>query len=126
MRVSIAARVVQEPLLSVRVSRAAPRGTEVKSSIIRAPARTRTCDPRLSHAGWVRESAGECRLADFSEKTPAQSAGECSHGADGDDCRTITGPLYGGDQEFRVRQEIMLGIGRVAPSRKSPSNAASR
>ena len=25
--------------------------------------------------------------------------------------RSITGPLYGGDQEFRVRQEIMLGIG---------------
>ncbi len=25
--------------------------------------------------------------------------------------RAITGPLYGGDQEFRVRQEIMLGIG---------------
>ncbi len=27
--------------------------------------------------------------------------------------RSITGPLYGGDQEFRVRQEIMLGIGGV-------------
>jgi starch phosphorylase len=27
--------------------------------------------------------------------------------------RTITGPLYGGDSEFRVRQEIMLGIGGV-------------
>jgi starch phosphorylase len=27
--------------------------------------------------------------------------------------RAITGPLYGGDQEFRVRQEIMLGIGGV-------------
>ena len=27
--------------------------------------------------------------------------------------RTITGPLYGGDQEFRVRQEIMLGIGGI-------------
>ena len=27
------------------------------------------------------------------------------------DDRAITGPLYGGDQEFRVRQEIMLGIG---------------
>ena len=27
------------------------------------------------------------------------------------DDRNITGPLYGGDQEFRVRQEIMLGIG---------------
>jgi starch phosphorylase len=27
--------------------------------------------------------------------------------------RTITGPLYGGDAEFRVRQEIMLGIGGV-------------
>ena len=26
---------------------------------------------------------------------------------------SITGPLYGGDQEFRVRQEIMLGIGGV-------------
>src|SRR5580700_463679 len=25
--------------------------------------------------------------------------------------RAITGPLYGGDQQFRVRQEIMLGIG---------------
>jgi starch phosphorylase len=25
--------------------------------------------------------------------------------------RAITGPLYGGDQEFRARQEIMLGIG---------------
>ena len=25
--------------------------------------------------------------------------------------RSITGPLYGGDQEFRVRQGIMLGIG---------------
>ncbi|CAN5230803.1 glycosyltransferase family 1 protein [soil metagenome] len=29
------------------------------------------------------------------------------------DDRSITGPLYGGDQEFRVRQEIMLGIGGV-------------
>jgi starch phosphorylase len=27
--------------------------------------------------------------------------------------RSITGPLYGGDQEFRVRQEIMLGIGGI-------------
>ncbi len=27
--------------------------------------------------------------------------------------RAITGPLYGGDSEFRVRQEIMLGIGGV-------------
>ncbi len=27
--------------------------------------------------------------------------------------RSITGSLYGGDQEFRVRQEIMLGIGGV-------------
>jgi starch phosphorylase len=27
--------------------------------------------------------------------------------------RAITGPLYGGDQEFRVRQEIMLGIGGI-------------
>ncbi len=27
--------------------------------------------------------------------------------------RLITGPLYGGDSEFRVRQEIMLGIGGV-------------
>jgi starch phosphorylase len=27
--------------------------------------------------------------------------------------RSITGPLYGGDSEFRVRQEIMLGIGGV-------------
>ncbi len=27
--------------------------------------------------------------------------------------RGITGPLYGGDHEFRVRQEIMLGIGGV-------------
>ncbi|MBL0195351.1 MAG: alpha-glucan family phosphorylase [Myxococcales bacterium] len=27
--------------------------------------------------------------------------------------RSVTGPLYGGDQEFRVRQEIMLGIGGV-------------
>lgn len=27
--------------------------------------------------------------------------------------RSITGPLYGGDKEFRVRQEIMLGIGGV-------------
>lgn len=27
--------------------------------------------------------------------------------------RSITGPLYGGDQEFRVRQEVMLGIGGV-------------
>ena len=27
--------------------------------------------------------------------------------------RSITGPLYGGDQEFRIRQEIMLGIGGV-------------
>ncbi len=27
------------------------------------------------------------------------------------DDRAITGPLYGGDHEFRVRQEIMLGIG---------------
>jgi starch phosphorylase len=27
--------------------------------------------------------------------------------------RAITGPLYGGDQEFRIRQEIMLGIGGV-------------
>jgi glycogen phosphorylase len=27
--------------------------------------------------------------------------------------RGITGPLYGGDQEFRVRQEIMLGIGGI-------------
>ncbi len=27
--------------------------------------------------------------------------------------RVITGPLYGGDSEFRVRQEIMLGIGGV-------------
>jgi len=27
--------------------------------------------------------------------------------------RAITGPLYGGDAEFRVRQEIMLGIGGV-------------
>lgn len=34
---------------------------------------------------------------------------EENHPAD----RTITGPLYGGDQEFRVRQEIMLGIGGV-------------
>ncbi len=29
------------------------------------------------------------------------------------DDRTITGPLYGGDREFRVRQEIMLGIGGI-------------
>ena len=29
------------------------------------------------------------------------------------DDRSITGPLYGGDQEFRVRQEIMLGIGGI-------------
>ena len=27
--------------------------------------------------------------------------------------RSITGPLYGGDQEFRIRQEIMLGIGGI-------------
>jgi starch phosphorylase len=27
--------------------------------------------------------------------------------------RSITGPLYGGDQEFRVRQEIMLGVGGI-------------
>jgi starch phosphorylase len=27
--------------------------------------------------------------------------------------RRITGPLYGGDREFRVRQEIMLGVGGV-------------
>ena len=27
--------------------------------------------------------------------------------------RAITGSLYGGDQEFRVRQEIMLGIGGI-------------
>jgi starch phosphorylase len=27
--------------------------------------------------------------------------------------RSITGPLYGGDQQFRVRQEIMLGIGGI-------------
>ncbi|MDP8999901.1 MAG: alpha-glucan family phosphorylase [Myxococcota bacterium] len=27
--------------------------------------------------------------------------------------RAITGPLYGGDQEFRVRQEIMLGVGGI-------------
>ncbi len=27
--------------------------------------------------------------------------------------RSITGSLYGGDQEFRVRQEIMLGIGGI-------------
>jgi glycogen phosphorylase len=27
--------------------------------------------------------------------------------------RAITGPLYGGDHEFRVRQEIMLGIGGI-------------
>lgn len=27
--------------------------------------------------------------------------------------RKITGPLYGGDREFRVRQEIMLGIGGI-------------
>src|SRR6478735_2874251 len=27
--------------------------------------------------------------------------------------RAITGPLYGGDKEFRVRQEIMLGIGGI-------------
>lgn len=27
--------------------------------------------------------------------------------------RAITGPLYGGDSEFRIRQEIMLGIGGV-------------
>src|SRR4029077_14600458 len=27
--------------------------------------------------------------------------------------RAITGPLYGGDQEFRVRQEIMFGIGCI-------------
>ena len=27
--------------------------------------------------------------------------------------RSITGPLYGGDSEFRIRQEIMLGIGGV-------------
>jgi len=27
--------------------------------------------------------------------------------------RAITGPLYGGDTEFRIRQEIMLGIGGV-------------
>lgn len=29
------------------------------------------------------------------------------------DDRSITGPLYGGDQQFRVRQEIMLGIGGI-------------
>lgn len=27
--------------------------------------------------------------------------------------RSITGPLYGGDREFRIRQEIMLGIGGI-------------
>ncbi len=27
--------------------------------------------------------------------------------------RSITGPLYGGDQEFRIRQEVMLGIGGI-------------
>lgn len=27
--------------------------------------------------------------------------------------RGITGPLYGGDHEFRIRQEIMLGIGGI-------------
>ena len=44
------------------------------------------------HAGWVRESAGECGLADFSENCPVQSAGECSHGADGDDRTKHVGP----------------------------------
>ncbi len=29
------------------------------------------------------------------------------------DDRSITGPLYGGDKEFRVRQEVMLGIGGI-------------
>ena len=33
--------------------------------------------------------------------------------------RSITGPLYGGDQEFRVRQEIMLGIGGTHAPRPS-------
>jgi len=50
----------------------------------------------------VRESAGECRLGDFSEKRAAQSAGECSHGADSDD-RTKRVGLPAPDIEEAIR-----------------------
>jgi starch phosphorylase len=58
---------------------------------------------RVVHAQIWRVQVGRVPLflldANLAENAPAD--------------RAITGPLYGGDQEFRVRQEIMLGIGGV-------------
>jgi starch phosphorylase len=58
---------------------------------------------RVVHAQVWRVQVGRVPLflldANLEENAPAD--------------RAITGPLYGGDQEFRVRQEIMLGIGGV-------------
>ncbi|HEY8072887.1 MAG TPA: alpha-glucan family phosphorylase [Labilithrix sp.] len=58
---------------------------------------------RVVHAQLWRVQVGRVPLflldANVEENAPAD--------------RAITGPLYGGDQEFRVRQEIMLGIGGV-------------
>ncbi|MBX3192746.1 MAG: alpha-glucan family phosphorylase [Labilithrix sp.] len=58
---------------------------------------------RVVHAQIWRVQVGRVPLflldANLEENTPAD--------------RAITGALYGGDQELRVRQEIMLGIGGV-------------
>src|SRR5688572_29573414 len=62
-----------------------------------------TYPERIVHAQVWRVQVGRVPPflldANLEENTPAD--------------RAITGPLYGGDQEFRVRQEIMLGIGGV-------------
>jgi Glucan phosphorylase len=38
--------------------------------------------------------------------------------------RRITDTLYGGDQTYRFKQEIVLGIGGCASSRRSASTSA--
>ena len=83
--------------------RLAPHAGARRSSTARASASSSTCSTRTAivHAQLWKVQVGRVPLylldANLEENAPAD--------------RSITGPLYGGDQEFRVRQEIMLGIG---------------
>ncbi|WP_439032931.1 alpha-glucan family phosphorylase [Gordonia terrae] len=70
----------------------------------------------LSAQVWV-ASVGRIPLL-LLDSDIARNSDQPADGAGGDDLRAVTDRLYGGDQEHRIVQEILLGVGGVRALRE--------